>query len=47
MFGDIPLWLVGVAAAVAAAFLFLGDSTGLTDLLGGFDVSSLLGGFGQ
>ena len=47
MFGDIPLWLMGAVAAVAAAFLFLGDSTGMTDLLGGFDLSSLLGGFGQ
>lgn len=36
MFSGLPLWLVWVVAAVAAAFLFLGDSTTLTDLLGGF-----------
>ena len=43
MFGNIPLWLVGVVAAIGAAFLFLGDSAGLTDLLGGFDLAGLLG----
>jgi len=31
-------WVVGAVAAVLVAF---------PDLLGGFDVSSLLGGFGQ
>ncbi len=37
MFSGLWIWIAAAAAAIGAAFMFLGDSTAIpTDLLGGF-----------